>query len=575
MRLGQRLIVGALAIVSVLVLLIVAIANQRLERQLYSDTAQQLLREARLVGVGWKDTTIADSIADAAGAALRRRVTLIAPDGRVMGDSEFDPAAIARLENHADRPEILEARKSGTGSARRRSESAGDEELYAAVRTPNGYVRVALHTRDLARVVDRMQNDVLLAGLIAFIFAMVLAWLFARSIATPVRELSGVARALAAGDLTRRPALAAPGEMGDLATALYGMADQLTLRMRSLQAEEALMSAVIESLHEGVVAVDARRQVIRINESGRRLLGVREAVPFPSEHLPRDRSLREALDDALHGIGSGPDELRIDSRLFALTARPLPEGGAVLAIFDLTHRRQLEIVRRDFVANVSHELKTPLTVIRGFADTLAADDSLPSETRQTFARTIQASAERMQRIVDDLLDLSRIESGGWVPNAQSIDLATAARDASLAVADAVAGKDVRIEVTTGANAESVFADPTALRQILSNLLENAVRYSPTGSTVTIESAAEPGGARVTVRDTGVGISAAHLPRIFERFYRVDPARSRDAGGTGLGLAIVRHLAEAHGGHVEASSSPGRGTSVAVFFPDSPGQSKPE
>ncbi len=564
MRLGQRLILGALAIVSALVVFIIAIANPRLERQLYADTVQDLLREARLVDLGWTASGSADSIADAAGLALGRRVTLIDPSGRVTGDSEFGAAAIARLDDHSDRPEVAAARASGSGSARRTSESAGDEELYAAVASVNGFVRVAVHTRDLERVVDRMQRDVLLAGLMALILTMGLAWLFTRSIARPVRELSDVARALAAGDLTRRPALAAPGEIGDLASALYGMADQLGVRMRSLQSEEALMSALIESLHEGVLAVDARRQVVRINESGRALLGVSVPVPFHIDHLPRDRGLRESLDDALDGIASGPSELRIDTRVFALTARPLAQGGAVLAIFDLTQRRQLETVRRDFVANVSHELKTPLTVIRGFADTLAADDTLPTDTRREFARAVQTNAERMQRIVDDLLDLSRIESGGWVPNRQAVDVAAVAHDAAQAVTNAAGAKHVRIDIVPGV--ATIHADPTALRQMLSNLIENAVRYTPPGGTVTIQSSSDEAGEHVVVRDTGIGIAPEHLPRIFERFYRADPARARDAGGTGLGLAIVRHLAEAHGGRVEASSVPGEGTRVAIHLP---------
>ena len=566
MTLGQRLKAGALTIIVALVLLVVVIANRRLEEQLYTDSVQHLLREARLVEAGWREGSHPDSVADVAGASLRRRVTLIAPDGRVIGDSEFSAAAIARLENHANRPEIAEARATGSGSARRSSTSAGDEELYAAVRGERGYVRVALHTRDLSRVVDGMQSDVLLAGLIAMFLALGLAALFARSIAMPVRELSDVARALAAGDLTRRPALAAPGEMGDLADALYRMADQLALRMRSLQSEEALMNALIESLHEGVIAVSARREVVRINDSGRRLLGVRRAVPFPVEHLPRDRVLREALDAALGGIASGPDELRLDVRHFALTARPLPDGGAVLAIFDLTRRRQLETVRRDFVANVSHELKTPLTVIRGFAETLATDDPLAPETARAFAESIRSSAERMQRIVDDLLDLSRIESGGWVPNPVELDVRSAATDALIGIRETASAKGLALVVEPGEDAERVVADPTAFRQILANLVENAVRYTPPGGRIEVITRREDDGIVMAVRDTGVGISAEHLPRIFERFYRVDPGRSRQAGGTGLGLAIVRHLAEAHGGRAWAESVPGRGTVISVCIP---------
>jgi signal transduction histidine kinase len=239
----------------------------------------------------------------------------------------------------------------------------------------------------------------------------------------------------------------------------------------------------------------------------------------------------------------------------------------VIALFDLTPMRRLETVRRDFVANVSHELKTPLTVIGGFAETLA-DEDLPVEQRRKFAETIRVHARRMQRIVDDLLDLSRIESGGWRPNPTAVDFASAATDALVTFRDAAAAKRITIRVEPAPDASTVFTDPTALRQILSNLVENAIRYTAEGGVVTAFSEPERGGVRVGVRDTGVGIAPDHLSRIFERFYRVDPARSRDAGGTGLGLSIVRHLVEAHGGRVRAESAIARGTTIIAFFPDS-------
>ena len=231
--------------------------------------------------------------------------------------------------------------------------------------------------------------------------------------------------------------------------------------------------------------------------------------------------------------------------------------------------RTKSIIRRDFVANVSHELKTPLTVIQGFADTLA-DEELPDETRRRFAGTVRTNAQRMHRIVDDLLDLSRIESGGWVPNPRVNDLEAAATDAMHALQNAAAARGVALEVALDPRAATAYADPTALRQILANLAENAVRYTPAGGSATIISEPDDGGVWVGVRDTGVGIAAEHLPRIFERFYRVDPGRSREEGGTGLGLAIVRHLAEAHGGRTRADSAPGAGTTIEVFFPDSGG-----
>ena len=566
MRLTERLIFGALAVVSALVLFVVVIAHNRLEERLFRYATEQLGREAQLVTLGWKRAARPDSIADAASAALGHRVTLIDSAGRVLGDSHFDGMELGRLDNHSARPEVAAAFATGVGSARRTSASTGSDELYVAARGTEGVVRVSLHTEDLEVITNRMRQDVLVAGLIATVVAMLLAWLFARSVARPIGELSGVAGALAGGDLTRRPMLAAPGEVGILAGALHKMADQLSTRLRALQAEEALTGAVIESLLEGILAVDARRRVLRINESGRRLLGVRDATPFSVDRLPRDRALREALDEALAGFASGPEDLRIDGRVLALTARPLSEGGAVLALFDLTQQRRLETVRRDFVANVSHELKTPLTVIRGFAEALAEEAPLPDDTRRQFAQTVRASAQRMQRIVDDLLDLSRIESGGWVPNPVRVDFLEAANEAVLSMRDAALAKGVTLVVAPDESAPLIRADATAVRQILANLLENAVRYTPAGGRVTISSRAEPGGTWIEVRDSGIGISAEHLPRIFERFYRVDAGRARDEGGTGLGLAIVRHLAEAHGGRVTGQSTPGRGTTISVYLP---------
>jgi signal transduction histidine kinase len=343
------------------------------------------------------------------------------------------------------------------------------------------------------------------------------------------------------------------------------MTEQLASRLAALEAEDLLLGAVIDSLNEAVVAVDTRRQVVRVNVAGRRLLGIRDVVPFPADHLPRDAALRDALSAALAGESVDALELGIEGRTVALTARPLSRGGAVLAALDLTDVRRLETIRRDFVANVSHELKTPLTVIGGFAETLAEPD-VPATQRATFARTILANVRRMQRIVDDLLDLSRIESGGWVPAPVRVDVASIAAEALSSWRETATDKGVAVSVAVGPDAASLHADPTAVRQIIVNLVDNAIRYTPRDGRVTVFSERDGDGVWIGARDTGIGIAPEHVPRIFERFYRVDPARSREAGGTGLGLSIVRHLAEAHGGRVRAESAPGRGTTIAALFP---------
>ena len=565
MSLTKRLVLGALLVVGVLVLVVVAIVSGRLADRIGAELAGVLASEARLVAASWHGALDADSLADAAGAALGRRVTLVAPDGRVAGDSEFDGAALARLDDHATRPEVAAALRDGRGASERVSESTGDRRLYVAVRAPLGVARVSTPTRTLRQLVGGARRDVLLAGSAALLVALVLAWIFARAVARPLVELRDVARALAAGDLTRRPRLSAPGEVGDLALALHAMTEQLAGRVGAMQADEALMAAVIESLEEGVVALDARRTVVRLNESARGVLGVDAALPFPLDLLPRERALREAIDEALAGRVADALEARLGDRIVALTARPLPQGGAVLALLDLTRTRQLESVRRDFVANVSHELKTPLTVIHGFAEAIVEDAAMAAEQRQRFAESIRVNAQRMQRIVDDLLDLSRIESGRWTPAIVRLDVESAAAEAAAPAASAADAKGLRFSVVPAPDARLVDADATAFRQIVSNLAENAVRYTRTGS-VTVFSRADDDGVWVGVRDTGVGIPPEHLSRIFERFYRVDPGRSRDAGGTGLGLAIVKHLAEAHGGRVRAESAPGRGSTIEVLFP---------
>jgi signal transduction histidine kinase len=344
------------------------------------------------------------------------------------------------------------------------------------------------------------------------------------------------------------------------------LAEQLSSRLEALEAEEVRLVALTESLNEGVIAIDARQQVAQVNERARHLLGLKEATPFPASNLPRERGLREAIGTALAGHAVDAHEVQIGGRELALTARPLPAGGAVLALFDLTPVRRLETVRRDFVANASHELRTPLTVIGGFAETLT-DDSLPNDQRRQFAHMVLANTRRMQRIVDDLLDLSRIESGGWKPNPVRADVRALASEA-LAAAEQRRSENLELRLEIGPGATHVWADSTALRQVLTNLVDNAVRHTSEG-TVTVYSQRLTGGVAVGVRDTGIGIPADHLQRIFERFYRVDAGRSRSEGGTGLGLAIVKHLVEGHGGHVRAESAVGRGTTIWGEFPDAP------
>lgn len=399
---------------------------------------------------------------------------------------------------------------------------------------------------------------------ITIVVAASLAWLVTRNGTSSMSRLRDATRALAAGDLDARPPLAGPPEIADVAAAVHRLAEQLRNRGAALEAADALLAALVESLNEAVVVVDSSERVIRINSSARDLFGVPDAVPFAAEKLPRTRALHQTLRSALQGNFVEPAEVEVRERQVSLTGRPLAGGGAVLAALDLTPLRKLETVRRDFVANVSHELRTPLTVVRGFAETLVAEDIEP-EARRQFSEMIRSNTARMQRIVDDLLDLSRIESGGWVPEPTLVELRPLASEVLAHVETHAREKGLSLNVDIAPGADTVYADRVAIIQTLANMVENAIRHTAAGS-VTLFAETSDNGVWIGVRDTGQGIRRDHLSRIFERFYRADPGRSRHTGGTGLGLAIVKHLVEAHGGAVVAESDVGRGTTVRAFFP---------
>lgn len=565
MKLANRLLLSSLILIVALTATVAMIMDRELHRRVAAESVSELSREARLIASEWTAAQSPETFAHVAGDAMGHRVTLIRRDGVVLGDSHFDSAGVSGLENHATRPEVIAALQGRIGTSRRPSPSEGTDEVYVAAPATPGIARVSQSTASVDAIFDEAIGDVAIAGLAAAVVAFLLAIVFARTVSRPVIELRDAARAIAAGDLTRRPAISAPGEVGDLGTALHSLSEQLGAKLKALQDDESLVSAVVESLTEGVLAIDTRRSILRINSAARTMLGVREAVPFPADRLPRERALIGAIDTALAGSPADGDVVEISGRMVAITARPLPEGGAVVALSDLTRTRRLEATRRDFVANVSHELRTPLTVIAGFAETLR-EENISEADRQHFVALIQSNTVRMQRIVDELLDLSRIESGGWVPRPVNVDVAELAAEAIAVSAGVAHANNVITEAQVPRDARWVYADRTALRQVISNLVENAVRHTANG-TVAVFAHCDPDGYTwVGVRDSGVGIPPAHLPRIFERFYRADSSRSREQGGTGLGLAIVKHLVEAHGGTVRAESTLGRGTTVSASFP---------
>ena len=568
MKLATRLFLTTSLLAALAVAGLAVAADRLLRGYLEDEIAHGLEREALLIATLLPaDSSRWPDFARQLGASVGHRLTLIDPTGRVRGDTEFDRASLGGLENHLMRPEVQQALASGEGRGRRLSASTNERRMYVALRGgPPGLAIVRLSTT-LAAVdaqVGTVQRALTLAGFAAVLGAGVLAWIVSRGVARPLVQLGSAARAIADGRRPDFPDARVP-EVAQHVVALRAMHEQLDERFAELVREREETAALIETMTDGVLAADARGAIVTLNRAARRLLGYGADDPLPAlAGLFHEKAARDLVETLLAGGEAEPHELERGGRALLVTGRALPEGGALLVIRDVSELRRLEAVRRDFVANVSHELKTPLTSIAGYAETLATEDA--GKETERFARTILNNAHRMQRLVDDLLDLSRIESGRWQPTLGHADVPAIAAEAWAAFADRA--RDARVDFTvTPTTGGDVTADPDALRQIFTNLFDNALRHTPAGGGIKVSvDRVKGGGVNVAVTDTGSGIGPEHLPRIFERFYRADPGRSREEGGTGLGLAIVKHLVEAHGGRVEASSTLGKGTTIRMFFP---------
>ena len=406
-----------------------------------------------------------------------------------------------------------------------------------------------------------------MVGGIALFLSAIFSLAFSVAVTRRLRRMKDIATSMAEGDLHARVHIFRGDELGELGAALDTLASELQRRMTQLEGEREEMKALIDSMAEGVLAMAPDGTLRRANPAAREIFGLgTDYIGIPAVAVNRRKSFLALVEQALDGVDISATELMYDGRHLLATAQPLPRGGAVLVFLDTTELRRLEGVRRDFIANASHELKTPLTVIRGHAETLL-DEDLPEDLRKQFTGSLLGNANRLQSILEDLLDLSRIESGGWMINAEPIRLEEVVDQVWESFAREASERSIDFGKKVDSTASTLEADPMAVRQIFTNLFSNALRYTPEGGRIEVMAReAVPGMIEVQVRDTGSGIPEPHLDRIFERFYRVEPARSRAGGGTGLGLAIVRHLIERHGGAVTAESEFGEGTTIRFTLP---------
>ncbi len=513
------------------------------------------------------------------GRTLATRLTVIAADGTVVADSDQDPA---RMDNHAGRPEIQAARAHGAGEARRFSTSLGRSMLFHALPVARGgevvgFVRTSLPLSPVNPRLAHLRGAIGLGGLASAVLALLLGLWLARRLSGPLARVTAAAEAMAAGDSVRRVPVEADDEVGQLARVLNRMADGARSQMQTIQRDRNQVLAILAGMAEGVVAVDVAERIVHLNEAAAVILRARRqgATGRRVREITRVREVSEALAAALHQGEEVSREIRLPGtspeQVVRLHAAPLKgEGdlstGAVAVLHDITELRRLEDVRRDFVANVSHELKTPLTAIGAMVETLLDDPEMERDTRQRFMERIRDQAARLSAMVQDLLSLSRLESSEQPLRREPVELGGLVETLAASLRPEAERRGLSLEVATGDAPLSVYGDPEALRQLAANLLDNALKYTPSGGRVTVRAGRDGGGVTLEVQDTGPGIELQHQERIFERFYRVDRGRSREVGGTGLGLSIVKHVARAHGGAVAVRSAPGQGSTFTVRLP---------
>lgn len=539
----------------------------------------QLVDEASLVGdssvsyfAAGQTAGLAD-LADRLGDRINARVTIIDRDGVVRGDSFEDPAG---MENLRDRPEVIEALAVGVGGSTRRSGAVRQQMLYVAVPVSVngevvGFARVALPLTAMSSYLSGMNRNIIAGSLVAAAIAIALAFQISWMTVGPLKKLTHMSGRMADGELEQKINVATHDEVGDLARAFNRMAVRLREMVAALTSQRDTLTAVLCTMEDGIFVLDGEALIATFNPAACRLL------ELPEEGL-EGRSIVEAVHDyeladivqrclKTRHAQSGSVELS-SRRVVRVTAAPLKgQPGCLVLLQDLTEMKRLERVRRDFMANISHELRTPAASLKAIAETLedgALDD--PALARDFLAK-MNAEVDRLAQVIQELGELSRIESGEAPMLREPFDLSETVREAAARLAPQAGRAGLKLDVSVPAGLPAALGDRERIEQVLVNLLHNAVKFTPAGGSVTVSAMTERDGIQVTVSDTGVGIAPDDLPRVFERFYKADRARS--GGGTGLGLAIAKHIVEGHGGRIWVESIEGKSSIFRFTLPQAP------
>jgi two-component system phosphate regulon sensor histidine kinase PhoR len=517
------------------------------------------------------------------GDYLGTRITYVASDGTVIADSQVSFAQVSAMDNHASRPEIIQAYKEGLGTSSRYSNTFQRNLIYAARKTegggaiPAGVIRVAVPFAEVKRKLDRLGKNFILTVLLAFGATILLSYLLARQLESPLRRMIKAAEAIGGGDYGKRIRISPGQEFSPLAHAINKMAESIEKQIHTITEQKQQLEAVLNGMAEGVMVLDSRGRIRTVNPALARI------IPHPPASIgrrPLEIILSSELQKACDQVLAGSDELPVQphnleislgaGRAFDVNIVQLRDYqggiGAIVVFHDISQLKRLEKIRQDFVANVSHELRTPLTSIKGYAETLLASGTESSDSTRDFLQIILKHANHMSKMVDDLLQLARLEAREQLSEPVAVDAAMVLNSAWKACDALAVAKEISLESLLPEEAVLVRADSEQLEQVFRNLLENAVKYGPSGGTVRVLCAFGPDVATFQVRDEGPGIPTQAQPRIFERFYRVEKNRANQEGSTGLGLAICRHIIQNHGGEIWAESPPqGEAKGSAFFF----------
>ena len=510
------------------------------------------------------------------GDSIDARITLIDNTGLVLADSQYNPQ---QMNNHNQRPEIQQAQTKGIGQARRFSTTLNTTMQYVAVpslSTTNhlGYIRTAISTQSIAEEINYLRRVIIIATSLTAIIALFVGYWLAMSFAQPLRQMTLIANNYAQGRYQMRIPSHRRDEIGDLARSLNQMADISAQRFNNLASERDLLETILKSMNEGVITVNNQGVIQHLNVTALRML-----------RSNADKSLGKSLAEiedslVLHNAWKKCNDSQVGVqqqiqlrgyafarhyRLHVSLLKESREGGAILVLQDITEIQRIDRMRADFVANASHELKTPITAIRGFAETLLEDSNVDAKLLRRFMRKIHSQSIRLSDLVSDLLALSRLESNDQAYDTK-VDITDITRKVCTNLQAVAQSQNISLKLHTDKQSLELFGDDKALAQMVTNLVDNAIKYTPETGQVDVYLAQENNEAIFTVKDTGIGIAAIDRERIFERFYRVDKARSREVGSTGLGLAIVKHIVQSHQGRIQVDSEIDKGTCFEVKLP---------